>query len=291
MKSFKKILRKILLIEVINKFIIFLFKPFISLLNESLVSRVPVFAKIKIRIDNAKYFYMVSKGDDEIASRLFFKGIKGYEYPSINFLNERIISANRNNDSFYFFDIGANSGLFSLYAATMSSNNSQVYAFEPNNRARNRLEENCKANGFNNINILPYAISKNSGKCLFTNSDTHLGISTTNKMLTNNQISKEQVVEVQMYSLDDFIVDNSINKIDLIKIDVEGFELEILNGSQLVLSKLRPYLIVEILDKVVENYITDFLNHFNYKKIINFDLKPYDRNQYFIPGEKETDFN
>lgn len=63
-------------------------------------------------------------------------------------------------------------------------------------------------------------------------------------------------VEVQSYRLDDL----SISDVGFIKIDVEGYELEVLQGAKKTIASSRPNLIVEIEEKHVKRPIQDLLN-------------------------------
>ena len=57
-----------------------------------------------------------------------------------------------------FFDVGANIGIYSLYAASLYSE-SLIYAFEPVKQNFVRLMQNIELNKFNNIIALPVGIS------------------------------------------------------------------------------------------------------------------------------------
>ena len=60
---------------------------------------------------------------------------------------------------------------------------------------------------------------------------------------------------VQVDTLDRIVDEYGLEKLDLIKIDVEGAELDVLNGSRGVLERDKPILLIEV--------------HFGY-----YDLKP-----------------
>ena len=84
-------------------------------------SRIPVVGKVRVPIKE-KHFFMKSDGDDTIATALFWRGLKGFEYETISIIEKLLQSDN------IFFDIGANTGIYSFIAATKVH---KVYSFEP----------------------------------------------------------------------------------------------------------------------------------------------------------------
>ena len=46
-------------------------------------------------------------------------------------------------------------------------------------------------------------------------------------------------------TLDQLVEDEKLSRVDFIKIDVEGFELEVLRGSRLVLQRFQPTVFLE----------------------------------------------
>ena len=67
-------------------------------------------------------------------------------------------------------------------------------------------------------------------------------------------------------TLDDIIHDLSVKRVDFVKIDVEGAELEVLQGLSDTMKKLQPSIVVEIWEKDrsrVEEVRT-FANQLNY---------------------------
>jgi hypothetical protein len=80
--------------------------------------------------------------------------------------------------------------------------------------------------------------------------------------------------------IDDFIVQNKINKIDLIKIDIDGYELEALQGMKNVLKNLNPYFLIEINHAVktrntTEKQIINYMKSYSYQIIKILDKENY----------------
>jgi hypothetical protein len=63
----------------------------------------------------------------------------------------------------------------------------------------------------------------------------------------SNEYGQKKIGEkkVQVLTLNDFIKQKGVAIPDLIKMDVQGFELEVLNGASDILSKVK-YLILEV---------------------------------------------
>lgn len=72
--------------------------------------------------------------------------------------------------------------------------------------------------------------------------------------------SQQSLVEIRAITVDSL----DLSRIDLLKIDVEGMELEVLQGAAQTVGSLRPIIIVERL-KTKQDDITDFLGSFGYR--------------------------
>jgi len=102
-------------------------------------------------------------------------------------------------------DLGADVGLFALYAATVW--NAKVYAIEPNASAFANLEINARLY-LGNINLLPIAISTESG----------------------HSVLHQEARKAALQHMTAVISSRDIERVDLLKIDFEDAALEILEG-------------------------------------------------------------
>lgn len=158
-----------------------------------------------------------------------------------------------------FFDLGANIGQHSLFAAAYMSGSGHVYAFEPLKKVFYQFQRSIELNNFNNISPYNYACgSIAKEQFLFTN-NANMGQSS----FVNVQTGADKV-GVKVERLDDNF--NSIQKIDLMKIDVEGFEYEVLLGAKELIHKTKPVIILEFspyfykkIDALISEKILDFL--------------------------------
>ena len=187
-----------------------------------------------------------------------------------NYLDGSIIPILRKlSESFKKFDtcidVGANFGLVSVYLSQLSD---RVIAFEPEPTNLYRLKKILEANHCSNITVIPQAVSDKCGIiCLFiadASSHHSLGLAHSNQNINRK-------MDVETTTLDKFCADNNISKISVLKIDVEGFELEVVEGARNLLSnKLIDYLIFEISIGVMDRLnrspkaILDFLSYHKY---------------------------
>jgi FkbM family methyltransferase len=165
-----------------------------------------------------------------IEYKIFAEG--GYE----NYMSALIKQYLKPNTS--FLDVGANIGIHSLSAATITD--AQIYAFEPIAFIREKLEKNISLNKYPNIKVVPLALS-----------DEKKVIKTTYSELSSNQgtfsISNEEngTVSINCVKGDDFVVENKISNISVIKIDVEGFEYAVLSGLAETIKNQKPVIFFE----------------------------------------------
>ena len=66
--------------------------------------------------------------------------------------------------------------------------------------------------------------------------------------------SSDSVAETSVATvrLDDYVERLALDRVDIVKLDVEGGELEVLEGASTVLAKFRPVFICEVLDATTQ---------------------------------------
>jgi FkbM family methyltransferase len=118
-----------------------------------------------------------------------------------------------------FVDLGANVGVFSLYAAQAVGPRGCVLAIEPSPIMLERLRFNLNANGFKNVRIAPVAVGEAHGEATFhTLSDAH-GSSSLHAMPGS---TPHMTVPVE--PLLTLVSTHGIERIDAMKVDIEGYE-------------------------------------------------------------------
>lgn len=121
-------------------------------------------------------------------------------------------------------DIGANIGVFTVYAALRTQNT--VYALEPFPSTVEALQENIRANGLRNVIPHRYAVCDRNGTELFL--ETEKPQDRRLKKVARNADAK--YIEVPSITLHDFMDQNHIEQIDFLKMDCEGAEGLIMNS-------------------------------------------------------------
>jgi len=119
-------------------------------------------------------------------------------------------------------DVGANIGVFSLYAARCNAK--RVYAFEPNKESYEVLIKNIKVNNLENI-IIPFnlAVGPLDGELISIPKNS----SPYNKTFQSKTGEHDYDI-VETISLPSFISKYEIDKIDFLKMDCEGAEYSII---------------------------------------------------------------
>lgn len=156
-----------------------------------------------------------------------------------------------------FFDIGANIGFYSI---ALSDKVGDVIAFEPHPFTASRCRENFIINGLNGDNVKEVALGSRNEKKSFSD---YGGSSTINSFVEKSA----NTIEVQTTTLDEFVFSNNFSKElkYLVKVDVEGFELDVLEGAQ---DFLRNYNIKAIVFESFDNQkklVSDMLEKNGFK--------------------------
>lgn len=194
------------------------------------------------------------------------------------------------------FDIGANSGCYSIFYATKYKN-SKIYSFEPVKMIYHKLRKNLHMNKIKNIKSYNFGFFDKKMKTkigLPSNKKSNRVNNKKNYMVNDGFYSifeKRNPQQIELKTFDNFIKKNLIKKISFIKIDTEGSEYQILKGAQYSIKKFRPIVQFEynhVTKKLNKNKIKDYMKFFknlNYKKFYlakNFKLKSkLKKNQFF----------
>ena len=147
-------------------------------------------------------------------------------------------------DEDVLWDVGANIGVFSLYAAL---NKNKVLSLEPSAESYATLNANIRLNGLDkHIQALCFAGSKETNLLDLYMKDTSAGASHNSIGSNKNQFGDFDVNGYQSViaiKLDDLAKIKGVLVPNHIKLDVDGKELEILEGALDVLSKIDSILI------------------------------------------------
>lgn len=132
-------------------------------------------------------------------------------------------------------DAGANCGHLSIFFSKLVGKGGIVYAFEPDKFNTERIEKNRQLNGdlFENIKIEELLLWNENKLVDFYEAGT-VGSSAIWIPDVDKCVQKEAI------RIDDWVMRNNIKKLDFIKMDIEGAEIEALDGCVETIEKLKP---------------------------------------------------
>jgi len=154
-------------------------------------------------------------------------------------------------------DIGANIGIFSLFASLNTRN--LIYAFEPFTENIKYIKKNAKKNLANNIIINEYAIS---GRTDIMN--LSLTRNPAGNILYTKDLKKSEKTSVDVLSktLEQIMEENNLKQIDFLKMDCEGSEGDIfMSTSKQYLRRIKK-ISLEFHDNV------SVLNHHQIQQVL-----------------------
>jgi FkbM family methyltransferase len=139
-----------------------------------------------------------------------------------------------------FLDIGANIGYYTLLGARCVGTSGKVLALEPDPEVNAILRQNLEANSIDNVQVVHGAASRTCGHVRFGRA---ISSSYSSGLYCENAVNW---IEVPGYSLDALVAESRIGVVNLVKLDVEGAEVEALEGMTQILSVDRPKVMMEL---------------------------------------------
>jgi FkbM family methyltransferase len=130
-------------------------------------------------------------------------------------------------------DAGAFTGDYTVYASRKVGPTGRVLAFEPDPKTCRILERNLKRERFQNVTIIPKGL---------WNENTTLTFQVLNSLQSHVAASPApgeapDRVQVEVVRLDDELQRLGITKVDLLKMDIEGAEIQAIEGCEKVLAE------------------------------------------------------
>jgi FkbM family methyltransferase len=145
-----------------------------------------------------------------------------------------------------FYDVGANLGFFSVIAAKLVGPTGQVYSFEPVTENAASIRLNAGLNKLPNLTPFELAVGSHAGNLELLLSDWNGGASLSPAAVKPTEAVARRTVRV--VALDDFIAEQRLRPPTFVKIDVEGFELEVMQGMAKTIAACQPTLLFEVDD-------------------------------------------
>lgn len=141
------------------------------------------------------------------------------------------------------YDVGANVGFFSLLGARLVGDSGHVYAFEPAPENAAAIDAHATLNGAANLTVIRRAASSQRGRGRLQLVDDR---SWSKLEAYGAHPGTEQVIDVDLVAIDELVDAGGLRPPSVIKIDVEGAELEVLDGLRRTLAEHQPAIICEL---------------------------------------------
>jgi FkbM family methyltransferase len=136
-------------------------------------------------------------------------GEKVYDHPKLRVPKDGVV-----------VDIGANIGIYTVYAALNLVPQGRVFAFEPTQQCASAIERNCRDNRIGNVSVVNKGIAKVDGMVPFNIAER----SSDSSMFSISSGKRIESVEV----LSPISLFGMFSRIDLMKLDCEGAEFILL---------------------------------------------------------------
>lgn len=142
-------------------------------------------------------------------------------------------------------DVGANEGLYTLFAAARVGPTGRAVAVEPSSRERANLQRNVDSNSLGNVTVVESALGASPGRAhLQIAPEEHAGHNTLGSFVYDEVVAEDSEF-VAVETLDGLVERLRLPRVDFVKIDVEGAEVNVLAGGARVLRESRPLLLLE----------------------------------------------
>ena len=159
-------------------------------------------------------------------------------------------------------DIGAYTGYFTILALQRDCD---VWSFEPNERVYDRMLMNI------NLNVLPFGPNQKPIACSDYDGISSLNTNI-NSLTSASTLAKTGSYKVVTRRLDDY---EFYSRVSAIKMDIEGHEIQALNGAKNLLVRDKPSVVTEALSEEEYEKHVYFFNSIGYNAVRCLDKRNY----------------
>jgi FkbM family methyltransferase len=143
-----------------------------------------------------------------------------------------------------FVDVGAHYGVYTRFLLGRAGADGAVFAFEPHPEVFAELQRQFA--GQPNCRLFRLALSSRRREGLYLSVPKLHGIVPEPALAYLSTTSEAGAIPVEVRCLDDFA--GELARIDFIKADIEGGELEFLEGASKIIATCRPLILFECMD-------------------------------------------
>lgn len=201
------------------------------------------------------------QGRDQIVMELAAHGWNSFERP----VPAMVASCAQICDG-VFFDIGANTGLYSLLAARAAPD-LDIHAFEPYPPVSKILLANIALNALSaRITVSSFALAEAAGtRSLFVPLQDHGLVESSCSLNADFKAEHSTTLPIQVTTIDDYIESTGIARLGLLKIDVESTEHQVIAGGERSIARDRPLIVLEVLHLADHHWLTGFCDRNGYR--------------------------
>lgn len=213
-------------------------------------------------------------GRDQVVRQIKAAGWRSYESP-LPLVLSQLIKAAKQASPVAFFDVGANTGYYSILAALAGS--LDVRAFEPVPQIAEILRANLLASLgplHRPVRLFELALSDHTERgILYIPNQAHGLVETSASLNPEFREMHSGRIEIQVQRLDEHIAEHPLasNVQLIIKLDVESFEPQVLKGADRLIRQNKPWIVSEILPGADLEFYQDWMLNLGYA---HFDLLP-----------------
>jgi FkbM family methyltransferase len=180
-------------------------------------------------------------GRDQVAEALYQGGWRGFEHPIPSVFRACVARA-----AGVVYDVGANTGLYSIVAA--ASTTARTYAFEPVPEIAAMARANLALNrGTDRVQLIESAVSDHTGTAtIYLPPPINDTVETSASLDPSFKGHHERVVEIATTTLDDHWTSIGEPDVAVVKIDVEGHEVSVLTGAERMVERTQPVIFIEV---------------------------------------------
>lgn len=143
-------------------------------------------------------------------------------------------------------DVGAHAGQFAKLFAGLAPAG-RVYAFEPSGYARSILTLAVRVRRLSNVTVVARALGDAPGEAVLSTPVKAKG-SVRFGLAHFGATGPGRSERVPIVTLDTFAAEQRLTRLDFVKADVEGWEARMLAGGAETLQRLRPPMLLELVD-------------------------------------------